>query len=161
MALTIYKKGFKMGKVEILTLIAGVVLSIALALIVVPIFSSAGDMTKRTQIKYEVVSLIKHKDLWEADKTLNTNLDFNQSYENYTKDVKIVGTGSDKYIEFQSKNKCKVTEDSNYFEIDCKIGSTNKLDSYDDLIAELTKIGYDKGFIGSSSEGITIADPKP
>lgn len=150
MALTIYKKGFKMGKVEILTLIAGVVLSIALALIVVPIFSSAGDMTKRTQIKYEVVSLIKHKELWEADKELNNGLDFNQSYKNYTKDVELVDVGAEKYIEFKSKNKCKVTADSTYFEIDCKIGSTNELKSYDDLITDLTQIAYDKEFIGSS-----------
>lgn len=150
-----------MGKVEILTLIAGVVLSIALALIVVPIFSSAGDMTKRTQIKYEVVSLIKHKELWEADKALNNGLDFNQSYKNYTKDVEIVDVAGKDYIEFQSKNKCKVADDSNYFEIDCIIDPDNKPKSYDDLIKELTQIAYDKEFIGSSDPAdlkITIGD---
>ena len=153
-----------MGKVEILTLIAGVVLSIALALIVVPIFGGSGEMTKKTQIKYEIASLIKHKDLWEMDKTLNDNLDFNVSYKNYTKDVDIVVGGAlDGYIEFKSKNKCKVTEDLpvnvGYFEIDCKIDSTNALDSssaYTDLIKDLTQIASDKKFITGSDPKITI-----
>ncbi len=142
-----------MGKVEILTLIAGVVLSIALALIVVPIFKGSGEMSKKTQIKHEVISLIKHKDLWEIDKTLDENLKFDKSYENHTKDVKIVG----EYIVFQSENKCKVVENSKHFKIDCIMDLDNKLDdsaSYDDLIENLTKIGYDKGFFnGSTPEG--------
>ena len=144
MALTIYKKGFKMGKVEILTLIAGVVLSIALALIVVPIFKSSGDMSKKTQIKHEVISLIKHKDLWEIDKTLN----FNKSYENYTKDVT---TDTNGYIVFQSQNKCKVDENSNHFKIDCKVDLENKLTSYDDLIENLIKTGHEKKFFNGST----------
>lgn len=163
MALTIYKKGFKMGKVEILTLIAGVVLSIALALIIVPIFETAGNMSKKTEIKYEVVSLIKHKDLWEADSKFNSSLDFNQSYASYTKDVEKVGED----IVFKTQNKCKVapdSEDTKFFTIDCTIGSENQLKSYEDLIAELTKIAYDKAFIGSSdpdNEKIKIGPIKP
>ncbi len=150
-----------MGKVEILTLIAGVVLSIALALIIVPIFEAAGNMSKKTEIKYEVVSLIKHKDLWEADSTLNPSLDFNQSYISYTKDAKPVKVGSEDYIEFKTQNKCKVTKDSDYFTIDCKIDSENSLDSYTDLIKKKKKIAYDKEFIGSSDpaeEKIKIAN---
>lgn len=145
-----------MGKVEIITLIAGVVLSIALALIVVPIFRGIGDMSKKTQIKHEVISLIKHKDLWEMDKTLDPSLDFDQSYINHTKDVNIV----DGYIVFQTENKCKVEKDSGYpgyYTIDCKIGSTSKLESYDDLKDELSQIGLDKGFTGSGGK-ITIAN---
>ncbi len=147
MALTIYKKGFKMGKVEIITLIAGVVLSIALALIIVPVFKGIDEMSKKTQIKQEVISLIKHKDLWEMDKALDPSLDFTESYINHTKDVR--EDGGD--IVFQTENKCKVAADgTKNFTIDCKIGSTSQLESYDELIEEFTKIGYDRGFIGSS-----------
>lgn len=158
MALTIYKKGFKMGKVEILTLIAGVVLSIALALIVVPMFGGASDMSKKTQIKYEVISLINHKDLWEMDKTLDPTLDFNKSYKNHTKDVKEVGG----YTEFQSQNQCKVDKDLvnvGFYKIDCKIYSKNKPDSYVDLIEDLKQTGSDKKFFFSGSgTPITIGD---
>ncbi|MGJ0318846.1 hypothetical protein NG767_08890 [Aliarcobacter cryaerophilus] len=135
-----------MGKVEILTLIAGVVLSIALSLIIVPIFQGSAEMEKRTQIKYEITSLIKHKDLWEIDKTLN----FNKSYENYTKGVTV---DTDGYIVFESQNKCKVEVDSvddKFYTIDCKVDLKNKLTSYEDLIENLTKTAYDKKFISGS-----------
>ena len=46
-----------MGKVEILTLIAGVVLSIALALIVVPMFSSTEDLVVKQKIQTELIAV--------------------------------------------------------------------------------------------------------
>ncbi len=46
-----------MGKVEILTLIAGVVLSIALALIVVPMFGNTSNMAEKQKIHSELISV--------------------------------------------------------------------------------------------------------
>ena len=45
-----------MGKVEILTLIAGVVLSIALALIVVPMFGDSKDFVLKQKLKFELIA---------------------------------------------------------------------------------------------------------
>lgn len=46
-----------MGKVEILTLIAGVVLSIALALVVVPMFSSGDNLVQKQKIQSELIGI--------------------------------------------------------------------------------------------------------
>ncbi|MFW3426030.1 hypothetical protein ACN9KI_04025 [Aliarcobacter butzleri] len=46
-----------MGKVEILTLIAGVVLSISLALIVVPIFGKSEDIANSYKLKSELITI--------------------------------------------------------------------------------------------------------
>lgn len=46
-----------MGKVEILTLIAGVVLSVALALIVVPMFGNSDDLVKKQKIRSEIIGI--------------------------------------------------------------------------------------------------------
>ncbi|MCR8709601.1 hypothetical protein [Aliarcobacter butzleri] len=46
-----------MGKVEILTLIAGVVLSISLALIVVPIFGKSEELIFKQKVKSEIIAI--------------------------------------------------------------------------------------------------------
>lgn len=46
-----------MGKSEILMLLAGVILSIALALVAIPMFSSGQEMADRTKIQKELISL--------------------------------------------------------------------------------------------------------
>lgn len=61
-----------MGKVEILTLIAGVVLSIALALIVVPMFSDSGKMSKKHQVNVELLAI---KDAVKAKKVTEGKID--------------------------------------------------------------------------------------
>lgn len=65
-----------MGKVEILTLIAGVVLSIALALIVVPMFSSTEDLVVKQKIQTELIAVknaINMVQNTEASKLNETN----------------------------------------------------------------------------------------
>ncbi len=66
-----------MGKVEILTLIAGVVLSIALALIVVPMFSSTEDLVVKQKIQTELIAVknaINMVQNTEASKLNETNV---------------------------------------------------------------------------------------
>lgn len=66
-----------MGKVEILTLIAGIVLSIALALIVVPMFSSTEDLVVKQKIQTELIAVknaINMIQNTEASKLNETNV---------------------------------------------------------------------------------------
>ena len=96
-----------MGKVEILTLIAGVVLSIALALIVVPLFSGSSEMTKKVQFKHEIVSLINHHDIWTQSRELNQSLNYVDSYASNMKDIK--GDSTKGLVTFKSENTCVIT----------------------------------------------------
>ncbi len=64
-----------MGKVEILTLIAGVVLSIALAIILVPTFTKGSDIAKISLINSDINAIRK------AGNTFVENLSQNGNFE--------------------------------------------------------------------------------
>lgn len=62
-----------MGKVEILTLIAGVVLSIALAIILVPTFTKGSDVAKISLINSDISSIRKVSQTYVESKSKDGN----------------------------------------------------------------------------------------